>query len=40
MDGVHQIVAIGIASTVFIVGFKLAMAFVPVPGLRDLAAFI
>lgn len=40
MDGISQIVLIGISATVFIAMLKLAMAFVPIPGLRDLAAFI
>lgn len=40
MDGLNQIVAIGVASVVFIAAFKLAMAFLPIPGLRDVAAFV
>ena len=40
MDGLNQIVAIGVASVVFIAALKLFVAFVPVPGLRDVAAFI
>lgn len=40
MDGAQQLVLIGISATVFIALLKLAMAFVPVPGLRDIAAFV
>jgi hypothetical protein len=40
MDGANQILLIGISATVFIALFKLAMSFVPIPGLRDLAAFV
>lgn len=40
MDGIQQIILIGISATVFIVFFKMAMGFVPVPGLRDVAGII
>lgn len=40
MDGLNQMVLIGISAVAFIAIFKLAMAFAPVPYLRDVAAFI
>lgn len=40
MDGIQQIILIGVSASVFIVMFKLAMGFVPVPGLRDIAGML
>lgn len=40
MDGIQQIILIGVSASVFIILFKLAMGFVPVPGFRDLAGIL
>lgn len=40
MDGLNQMLLIGVSAVAFISLFKLAMAFFPIPGLRDIAAFV
>lgn len=40
MDGLNQMVLIGVSAIAVIALFKLAMAFVPIPYLVDVAAFI
>lgn len=40
MDGLQQMLLIGVTAMTFIALVKLAMAFFPVPGLRDIAAFV
>lgn len=40
MDGLQQMIVVGLAATTFIVFLKMAMVFVPIPGLREVAAFV